>query len=111
MILKLQNYALLAFSLQNYFGRIFRPEFVVMSQRQRLSSTSTLVLTKKKKEEPKTRTLTLKLGKKEKAKTDPSRRVKWTEDTIDNENLGRKKSKKCCIFHKKRAWDQSDSER
>jgi hypothetical protein len=26
--------------------------------------------------------------------------VKWGEDVVDNEDLGRKKSKKCCIFHK-----------
>lgn len=26
--------------------------------------------------------------------------VKWTEDTVDNELLGRKSSKRCCIFHK-----------
>ena len=26
--------------------------------------------------------------------------VKWAEDTVDNELLGRKSSKRCCIFHK-----------
>lgn len=26
-------------------------------------------------------------------------RVTWTEDTVDNENLNRKKSKICCIYH------------
>lgn len=25
--------------------------------------------------------------------------VTWTEDVVDNENLGRKKTKICCIFH------------
>lgn len=27
------------------------------------------------------------------------RRVRWTADTVDNEDLGRKKSNMCCIFH------------
>ena len=27
------------------------------------------------------------------------RRVHWVEGTVDNENLGRKKSNVCCIFH------------
>lgn len=37
--------------------------------------------------------------------------VKWTEETIDNEHLGKKSSKKCCIFHKQQAWgDWSDDD-
>eukprot|EP00884_Botryococcus_braunii_P017131 jgi/Botrbrau1/4100/Bobra.152_3s0048.1 len=37
--------------------------------------------------------------------------VRWAEDVVDNELLGKKKSKKCCIFHKQRAFgDWSDSE-
>jgi hypothetical protein len=35
--------------------------------------------------------------------------VHWTEDTIDNENLGRKKSKICCIYSRPRNWDDSSS--
>lgn len=45
------------------------------------------------------------------------RRVMWTSDTIDNEGLGKKKSKSklhadtvCCIYHKPRAFDESSSE-
>jgi len=38
-----------------------------------------------------------------------SPRVQWTEDTVDNENLGKRKSKCCCIFKKKRDWNDSDS--
>ena len=43
----------------------------------------------------------------------------WTEDTVDNEGCGRKKSKSmflnthisvCCIYHKKRAFGESSSE-
>lgn len=35
--------------------------------------------------------------------------IKWAEDTVDNEFLNRKKSKICCIFHKKRAFGESSS--
>lgn len=39
--------------------------------------------------------------------------VRWTDDTIDNEHMGKKKSKKCCIYHKPRQfgdWSDTDSE-
>ncbi|CAH6720186.1 type 1 phosphatases regulator Ypi1p [[Candida] jaroonii] len=26
-------------------------------------------------------------------------KVKWTEETVDNENMGKKKTKICCIYH------------
>ena len=29
---------------------------------------------------------------------------------IDNEFMNKKKSNKCCIYHKPRRWDESDSE-
>jgi protein phosphatase 1 regulatory subunit 11 len=36
--------------------------------------------------------------------------VSWSDDTIDNENLGRKSSKRCCIFHKVKKFAESDSD-
>ena len=33
------------------------------------------------------------------------RRVRFADDVVDNEDLGRKKSKKCCIFHRDRPDD------
>eukprot|EP01038_Epipyxis_sp_PR26KG_P010150 gene10150-13653_t len=36
--------------------------------------------------------------------------VRWSNDTIDNENLNKKKSKRCCIYHKPRAFGESDSD-
>jgi len=40
-----------------------------------------------------------------------SKKIKWTEDTIDNEGLGRKKSKCCCQYRKPRQnLDESSSE-
>ncbi|GAC96471.1 hypothetical protein PHSY_004051 [Pseudozyma hubeiensis SY62] len=40
----------------------------------------------------------------------PSRRVVWTDETVDNEGMGRKKSKICCIYHKPKAFDESSDE-
>ncbi len=52
-------------------------------------------------------TLRLRLTKKP-SKTD--RRVSWTNDTIDNEFLNKKKSKCCCIYSRPRNFDESSSE-
>ncbi|KAG9244019.1 type 1 phosphatases regulator ypi-1 [Calycina marina] len=38
------------------------------------------------------------------------RRVQWTEDTVNNEGLGRKSSKVCCIYHAPKAIDESSDE-
>lgn len=37
-----------------------------------------------------------------KPKSKLTKKVSWTEDTVDNETLGRKKSKCCCIYQKPR---------
>jgi len=36
--------------------------------------------------------------------------VTWDENVIDNENMGKKSSKRCCIFHKTRAFDESSTD-
>ncbi|PVU96810.1 hypothetical protein BB561_000918 [Smittium simulii] len=36
--------------------------------------------------------------------------VRWTTDTVDNEHLGKKKSKICCVFKKVRSWSDSESD-
>ncbi|RUP43492.1 phosphatase inhibitor-domain-containing protein [Jimgerdemannia flammicorona] len=38
------------------------------------------------------------------------RKIKWDEKVVDNEGMGRKKSKVCCIFHKARAVGESSDE-
>ncbi|CAB4374819.1 hypothetical protein RhiirA5_358235 [Rhizophagus irregularis] len=38
------------------------------------------------------------------------RKVKWDDTVVDNEGLGRKKSKICCIYHKPRAFGESSDE-
>ncbi|XP_039714657.1 E3 ubiquitin-protein ligase PPP1R11-like [Pteropus medius] len=46
---------------------------------------------------------TLKKGK-------PNKKVEWSSDTVDNEHLGRRSSKCCCIYEKPRAFGESSSE-
>ena len=42
----------------------------------------------------------------EKNSTKPTRKgVRWDSEAVDNEGLGKKNSKKCCIFHKQRKFD------
>ncbi|KQK05847.1 hypothetical protein BRADI_2g22902v3 [Brachypodium distachyon] len=38
------------------------------------------------------------------------KKVSWKEGTVDNESLGRKSSKKCCIFHKEVPFDEDCSD-
>ncbi|KAH8924885.1 hypothetical protein BT69DRAFT_1217158 [Atractiella rhizophila] len=38
-----------------------------------------------------------------------NRRITWGEEVVDNEGMGKKKSKICCIYHKPRAFDESSS--
>lgn len=37
-------------------------------------------------------------------------RVKWTQDTINNEYMNKKSSKLCCIYHKPKKFGESDSD-
>ncbi|KJZ80404.1 hypothetical protein HIM_00254 [Hirsutella minnesotensis 3608] len=38
------------------------------------------------------------------------RSVQWAEDVVDNEGLGRRSSKVCCIYHKPKGVDESSDE-
>ncbi|GAB7356304.1 hypothetical protein MBLNU459_g7102t1 [Dothideomycetes sp. NU459] len=38
------------------------------------------------------------------------RRIQWAEDVIDNEGMGKKSSKVCCIYHKPRGAGESSSD-
>ncbi|NXO01282.1 PP1RB ligase, partial [Rhinopomastus cyanomelas] len=51
------------------------------------------------------RSLTLKLRKRK-----PDKKVEWSSDTVDNEHLGRRSSKCCCIYEKPRAFGESSTE-
>jgi len=39
-----------------------------------------------------------------------ARRIQWAEDVVDNEGLGKKSSKVCCIYHKPREAGDSSSD-
>ncbi|XP_042311012.1 E3 ubiquitin-protein ligase PPP1R11 isoform X3 [Sceloporus undulatus] len=51
------------------------------------------------------RSLTIKLRKRK-----PAKKVEWSSDTVDNEHLGRRSSKCCCIYEKPRAFGESSTE-
>ena len=36
--------------------------------------------------------------------------VSFSTDTVDNENMGKKSSKRCCIYHKIKKFAESDSD-
>jgi protein phosphatase 1 regulatory subunit 11 len=36
--------------------------------------------------------------------------VRWDENVLDNEGMGRKSSKRCCIFHKQRSFGESSTD-
>ncbi|OJJ44833.1 hypothetical protein ASPZODRAFT_134979 [Penicilliopsis zonata CBS 506.65] len=38
------------------------------------------------------------------------RHIRWSEDVVDNEGMGKKSSKVCCIYHKSRPVGESSSE-
>ncbi|KAL4905675.1 hypothetical protein BDW74DRAFT_11368 [Aspergillus multicolor] len=40
----------------------------------------------------------------------PARHIRWSEDVVDNEGMGKKSSKVCCIYHKTRPIGESSSE-
>ncbi|KAG0265581.1 hypothetical protein DFQ27_000531 [Actinomortierella ambigua] len=42
--------------------------------------------------------------------TRPERRIQWAEEVVDNEHLGKKKSKICCIFKKTKEFGESSDE-
>ncbi|GAB7365222.1 hypothetical protein MBLNU230_g6308t1 [Neophaeotheca triangularis] len=42
--------------------------------------------------------------------TSSGRRIQWAEDVVDNEGMGKKSSKVCCIYHKPREPGDSESE-
>nr|ABP88919.1 TCTEX5 isoform 2 [Mus musculus] len=43
-------------------------------------------------------------------KRKPEKKVEWSSDTVDNEHMGRRSSKCCCIYEKPRAFGESSTE-
>ncbi|KAK7511300.1 phosphatase inhibitor-domain-containing protein [Phyllosticta citriasiana] len=42
--------------------------------------------------------------------TTQRRHIQWADDVIDNEGMGKKSSKVCCIYHKQREFGESSDE-
>ena len=38
------------------------------------------------------------------------KKVTWHESVIDNEHMNKRKSNKCCIFHKRQEWYDNSSD-
>jgi hypothetical protein len=49
-------------------------------------------------------------GEKSKPKKLDRKQVSWTQETVDNEHLGKKKSKCCCVYVKPKKFGESDTE-
>uniref|UniRef100_A0A7S3P7B7 Type 1 phosphatases regulator n=1 Tax=Amphora coffeiformis TaxID=265554 RepID=A0A7S3P7B7_9STRA len=64
------------------------------------SRTTTMTVTETQQSQPEVLRLTLR-GR---------NNVQWDEAVVDNEGMGRKSSKRCCIFHKRRAFGESSTD-
>ncbi|XP_043826505.1 E3 ubiquitin-protein ligase PPP1R11-like [Dromiciops gliroides] len=72
---------------------------------QATRDTSVTVTTQPVRRTMENRSLTIKLRKRK-----PDKKVEWSTDTVDNEHLGRRSSKCCCIYKKPRAFGESSTE-
>ncbi|XP_016286419.2 E3 ubiquitin-protein ligase PPP1R11 isoform X1 [Monodelphis domestica] len=70
-----------------------------------VTETSVTVTTEPVRKTGENRSLTIKLRKRK-----PDKKVEWSSDTVDNEHLGRRSSKCCCIYEKPRAFGESSTE-
>jgi protein phosphatase 1 regulatory subunit 11 len=68
------------------------------------NSSATTTITTNENEGKQSKILILKLREKQ------SKSITWTSDTIDNEFLDTKSSKRCCIYHKSKKFGESDSD-
>ncbi|KAF2399145.1 hypothetical protein EJ06DRAFT_557632 [Trichodelitschia bisporula] len=53
---------------------------------------------------------TLRLRASSSTGTAEERHIQWAEDVVDNEGMGKKSSKVCCIYHKPRGPDDESSD-
>ncbi|CAN8247610.1 unnamed protein product [Cochlearia groenlandica] len=73
------------------------------STRPSSSATTSVILESPISQPQPTERLVLRLNRKKK-------QVSWKDGTVDNEFMQKKSSKKCCIFHKQKPFDEDDSE-
>lgn len=76
-------------------------EQIAGGEGSRVSSTLTLAETPPT---PTRQVLTLRLTPRRRKK------VTWKEGTVNNEFMNKKSSKKCCIFHREKPFDEDDSD-
>ncbi|XP_044498466.1 protein phosphatase 1 regulatory subunit INH3-like [Mangifera indica] len=69
----------------------------------RPSSSVTNIVTVENAGSSQSQTLVLRLKRRKK-------KVSWKEGTVDNEFMQKKSSKKCCIFHKEKPFDEDVSD-
>lgn len=72
-----------------------------MAEGKEVSKTKTMTITETKTED----SLVLKLKKPK-----PDKKVQWQEGVVDNEFMGKKSSKCCCIYAKPHKFGESDTE-
>ncbi|CAH1113863.1 unnamed protein product [Psylliodes chrysocephalus] len=80
-------------------------ESVTLQEQQEGTSSSTVTLLETEEREQEVPRVTLKLRK---PRTD--RKVKWSTETVDNENMNKKKSKCCCIYEKPKKFGESSDD-
>ncbi|BAM82325.1 similar to protein phosphatase 1, regulatory subunit 11 [Cyanidioschyzon merolae strain 10D] len=51
--------------------------------------------------------LRLRLRARPQVRSSTERHVRWSDDTVDNEHACKRKSKKCCIYHKPHSIESS----
>ncbi|XP_067865730.1 E3 ubiquitin-protein ligase PPP1R11 [Heterodontus francisci] len=76
-----------------------------MAEAASMSSTVTETVDGNQPADVENRSITIRLRKRK-----TNKKVEWTSDTVDNEHLGRRSSKCCCIYEKPRAFGESSSE-
>lgn len=69
-----------------------------------VSTATTVVAASTVSEDAAPKAITVKLKKARRS------RVRWADDVVDNEELCRKKSKCCCVYHRPRELDESSDE-
>ncbi|KAL2071273.1 hypothetical protein VTL71DRAFT_12508 [Oculimacula yallundae] len=82
----------------------------LQSARQPTTTTATATQTQTQTQTPTQAILHLRGAPLDSERGSSRRRIQWAEDVVDNEGLGRKKSKVCCIYHAPKEFGESSDE-
>ncbi|CAL2038069.1 unnamed protein product [Caenorhabditis brenneri] len=80
------------------------------TQQQTASSTTTTTETVTAPAPTQEENLVLHLSAPTQPSTSERRHVVWATETVDNEGMGKKKSKCCCIYKKPKNWQDESSD-